>query len=182
MSSNKLARRYALALLELGKEANALSSISDSLNEFSGVLGLSDHLLHKSMNNPAISIEEKRATIEEIAKKLQLHPFVKNVTHILLERGRLSIFSNLVSSFDAMADKELNRVRATVTTASDISDEEKTKLRNTLSNSHSVSPENLIVDFQIDESIIGGLIARVGDRIYDGSIRSQLKEIQNVLK
>ena len=51
-----------------------------------------------------------------------------------------------------------------------------------LSKSHSISPENLIVEFQIDESIIGGLVAKVGDRIYDGSIRSQLKEIQNVLK
>ena len=182
MSSNKLARRYALALIELGKEGSALSSISDSLNDFSDVLTLSDRLLHKSMNNPAISIEEKRATIEEIAKKLQLHPFVKNVIHILLERGRLSIFSSLVSSFDDMADKELNRVRATVTTASDITEEDKTKLRNTLSSSHSISPENLIVEFQIDESIIGGLVAKVGDRIYDGSIRSQLKEIQNVLK
>ena len=81
-----------------------------------------------------------------------------------------------------MADEELNRVRATVTTAGAISEEEKTKLRNTLSQSHSITPENLIVEFKIDESIIGGLVAKVGDRIYDGSIRSQLKEIQNVLK
>lgn len=182
MSSNKLARRYALALIELGKEADALRSISNSLNDFSGVLTLSDRLLHRSMNNPAISIEEKRATIEAIAKELQLHSFVRNMIHILLERGRLSIFSNLVTSFDGMADKELNRVRATVTTASDISEEEKTKVRNTLSSSHSISPENLIVEFQIDESIIGGLVAKVGDRIFDGSIRSQLKEIQNILK
>ena len=182
MSSNKLARRYALALIKLGKETNALSSISDSLNDFSDVLALSDRLLHRSMNNPAISIDEKRATIESIAQKLQLHPYVKNVINILLDRGRLSIFSNLVSSFDDMADKELNRVRAIVTTANDISEEEKTKLRNTLSTSHSITPENLIVEFQVDENIIGGLIAKVGDRIYDGSIRSQLKEIQNVLK
>lgn len=182
MSSNKLARRYALALIKLGKESDALSSISDSLNDFSGVLTLSDSLLHKSMNNPAISIEEKRATIDSVAQKLALHPFVKNVIHILLERGRLSIFSNLVTSFDGMADEELNRVRATVTTAGAISEEEKTKLRNTLSQSHSITPENLIVEFKIDESIIGGLVAKVGDRIYDGSIRSQLKEIQNVLK
>ena len=144
MSSNKLARRYALALIALGKEANALSVISSSLNDFSDVLGLSDRLLHKSMNNPAIPIEEKRATIEDIAQKLQLHPFVKNVIHILLDRRRLSIFTNLVFSFDEMADKELNRIRATVTTASNISEEEKEKLRNTLSKSHSVSPENLI--------------------------------------
>ena len=182
MSSNKLARRYALALIELGKESNALSAISESLNDFADVLSLSDRLLHKSMNNPAISIAEKRATIESIAQKLELHPFVKNVVHILLERGRLSIFSNLVTSFDGMADAELNRVRATVTTANNITEEEQAKLRNTLSQSHSVSPENLIVEFTVDESIIGGIVAKVGDRIYDGSIRSQLKEIQNVLK
>ncbi|MAA77631.1 MAG: ATP synthase F1 subunit delta [Deltaproteobacteria bacterium] len=182
MSSNKLARRYALALIKLGKESNALGAISESLNDFSDVLALSDRLLHKCMNNPAISIEEKRATIESVAQKLQLHPFVKNVTHILLERKRLSIFPNLVASFDGMADAELNRVRATVTTANNITEEEKTKLRNTLSQSHSVSSENLIVEFTVDESIIGGIVAKVGDRIYDGSIRSQLKEIQNVLK
>ena len=182
MSSNKLARRYALALIELGKEANELNAISTSLNDFSAVLSLSDHLLHKSMNNPAISIDEKRATIEDVAKKLNLHSFVKNVIHILLERRRLFIFANLVTTFDEMADKELHRVRAVVTTASTISEEEKTKLKSTLSTSHSVSPENLIVDFQIDEHIIGGIIAKVGDRIYDGSIRSQLKQIQTVLK
>ena len=182
MSSNKLARRYALALVALGKEANALSSISDSLNDFADTLNLSDQLLYRSMNNPAISIEEKRATIEEIAKQSQLHPYTKNAIHILLERGRLAIFPHLVAAFDRMADEELKRVRAIVTTAITISEEEKTTLRNTLSQSHSIPLDSLIIDFAVDANIIGGLIAKVGDRIYDGSVRSQLKEIQNILK
>lgn len=182
MSSNKLARRYALALVALGKESNTLSSISESLNDFADVLMLSDQVLFRSMNNPAIPIEEKRATIEEIAKQAQLHSYAKNVIHILLDRGRLGIFSQLVSAFDRMADEELNRIRATVTTATAISDEEKNTLRNTLSKSHSIPLDSLIIHFDVNADIIGGLIAKVGDRIYDGSVRSQLKEIQNILK
>ena len=182
MSSKKLARRYALALVALGKESDALSSISQSLHDFSETLSLSDSLLYRNLKNPAISSTEKSAVIQELAQSLGMHAYAKNTINILLDRGRLSIFSNLVSSFDEMADEVLNRVRAKVTTASEISETEKSTLRTTLSGAHGIPTENLIVDFQIDANIIGGLIAKVGDRTYDGSVRSQLKEIQNILK
>jgi F-type H+-transporting ATPase subunit delta len=182
MSSKKLARRYGLALVALGKEADALSSISQSLHDFSETLMLSESLLYRTLNNPAVSSDEKSAVIQELAKSLEMHAYATNTINILLDRGRLSIFSQLVTTFDEMADEELNRVRAKVTTASEISEVEKSTLRTTLSGAHGIPAENLIVDFQIDADIIGGLIAKVGDRTYDGSVRSQLKEIQNILK
>jgi F-type H+-transporting ATPase subunit delta len=182
MSSKKLARRYALALVSLGKESDSLSAISRSLHDFSESLSLSDSLLYKDLKNPAISSTEKRAVIQELSKTLDMNSYTTNTINILLDRGRLSIFYHLVSSFDEMADEELNRVRAKVTTAEEISEAEKSTLRTTLSGAHGIPAENLIVDFHIDVSIIGGLIAKVGDRTYDGSVRSQLKEIQNILK
>ena len=182
MSSNKLARRYALALVSLGKEADALAPISSSLHSFSAALLEGDRLLYRTLKNPAVSSVEKIAIVKEISKSLELHPYACNTILLLIERSRLAAFNHLVTAFDHMADELLNRVRATVTTASEINDAEKQELKTTLSKAHDIPSENLIVEFQINSEIIGGLIAKVGDRTYDGSIRNQLKELQQILK
>ena len=182
MSSNKLARRYALALVSLGKESDALASISSSLHSFSDALQQEDRLLYRTLKNPAVSASEKIAIVKEVSKSLELHSYASNTILLLIERSRLAAYNHLVSSFDQMADELLNRVRATVTTASQINDAEKQELTSTLSKAHDIPSENLIVEFKINSEIIGGLIAKVGDRTYDGSIRSQLKELQQILK
>lgn len=182
MSNKKLARRYAQALVALGKEANSLSVMSESLHNFASALHTDGGMLYNNMSNPAISIEEKKSVLSQIAGHIHAHAYITNTLMILLERDRLGIFSELVSSFENMADSELSRVRAVVKTASEISDTEKASLRSTLSKAHAIAEENLLIDFQIDPALIGGLIAKVGDKTYDGSVRSQLKDIQHILQ
>jgi len=182
MSSSVLARRYALALVSLGKEHNAISEISSSLTHFDQALNESNRLLYNTLINPAISIEEKKSVVKEISNVIGMHPLATNATLLLLENARMAAFSYLVTAFKQMADEILNIVRAHVTTASEISDSQKQELIQTLSKTHSVSQENLFVEFHTNADIIGGLIAKVGDRTYDGSIRSQLKDLQQILK
>ena len=182
MSSSVLARRYALALVSLGKEQNAISEISASLIYFDHALNESDRLLYNTLINPAISLEEKKAVVQDVAKVLGMHPLATNTILLLLDNARIPAFSHMIIAYKKMADDILNIVRAHVTTATDIGEEQKQELIQTLSKTHSVPQENLFVEFHTDADIIGGLIAKVGDRTYDGSIRSQLKDLQQILK
>ena len=181
MSNKTLARRYALALVSLGKEANCLAELADSLDRFSLALQEGNKMLYRVLSNPAIPPEEKKNVVREVAKVLSLHEYATNTMLLLLERERLAIVPALVISFTEMADKLLNRLRAVVTSAQALNPEEQASLKNTLSQAHSVPLENLFVRFEVNQELIGGVVAKVGDRIYDASVRRTLNDLQQIL-
>ena len=181
MSNKTLARRYALALVSLGKEANCLAELSESLDRFSNALQEGNKLLQRALSNPAIPINEKQNVVREVAQVLSLHPYATNTMLLLLERERLAIVPSLVISFTEMADKLLNRLRAVVTSAQTLNTEEQDSLKTTLSQAHSIPLENLFIRFEVNPELIGGVIAKVGDRIYDASVRRTLNDLQQIL-
>ena len=77
-----------------------------------------------------------------------------------------------------MADAQAGRLRAYVETAREISALERAELRKTLAEASQVTPDNLLVEYQINPELIGGIVAKVGDTLYDASIRSRLKDLK----
>ena len=174
-------RLLILALVALGKEENCLAELSDGLVAFESALKEGNRLLLRSLVNPAISQQEKNNVVREVAAHLSLNPLVTNTIMLLLERDRLSIIPHLVVAYTQMADKLLNRLRAVVSSAKELDAQEQQSVRTTLAQAHSIPMENLFISFEVDAQLIGGLVAKVGDRIYDASIRTRLNELEQIL-
>ena len=126
-------------------------------------------------------MDQRKAVLNAILEKLKLNTTAQNTVKLLMDKGRLQLLSEVHEAYESMADAHIGRMRAKVTTATEIDMAEQAKIRETLAEVSGVSTDKLIVHFGIDPNLIGGVIARVGDTIYDASIRSRLVDIQNAL-
>ncbi|MEC7986367.1 MAG: ATP synthase F1 subunit delta [Myxococcota bacterium] len=181
MSSNSLARRYARALISLGKEENNVDQIGNELQEFQAALQELDHMLGNFLNNPGITKELRKNVLRTTLSKMNLHHYTVNFLSLLMDKGRMDIFPEILSSYKNMADQLQSRLNAEVVTSQELDILNQNTIRQSLAEAHGISPEKLIIQFSIDPEIIGGIFARVGDTIYDGTIRSQLQELKQTL-
>jgi F-type H+-transporting ATPase subunit delta len=182
MANGSLAKRYARALLNLGLEDNNTDQLNQDLQSFADVLGLNDKELFKALCNPILKMEELSLVLDAVLDKLNLHAYTNNFIRLLLTKGRLVLFLDIANVYQEMVDEQAGRVRAFVQTAREISALERTELRKTLAEASKVSPDNLLVEYEINPELIGGIIAKVGDTLYDASIRSKLQNIKETLR
>jgi F-type H+-transporting ATPase subunit delta len=181
MASSALARRYSLALISLAKDENLLDQIGSDLDVFFAVWNEGNGLLKNALLNPGISVQEREGVLKSILTKLSLNAYLNNFLYLLLEKSRLSLLTEIVEAYGNMADEIAGKLRARVTTAIEVELAEKDRIRQTLAKASGVSPEKLTIKFDIDQDIIGGIVARVGDTIYDASLRSRLQDIKQTL-
>jgi len=178
MANGSLARRYARALIALGSENECVELLAEDLNTFSAVLTMADGLLHKALNNPALTIAERKSVLAQVLAKLSLQPFSVNFLSLLVDKNRLGLFEDISRAYGEMADELAGRIRAEVRTAAALDDVTRERIRAVLSEA---SGKVVMVDFNVDPSLIGGIYARVGDTSFDASIRSRLVDIQQTL-
>jgi len=181
MATSALSRRYADALISIAKDNKSVDAIGADLNHFIEAWDEADGMLRRAMLNPGISMDQRRSVLSAVLEKLSLNPTAQNAIKLLFDKGRLQLLSEVHEAYESMADAHIGRMRAKVTTATEIDMLEQTKIRETLADVSGISADKLIVHFGIDPSLIGGVVARVGDTIYDASIRSRLVDIQNAL-
>lgn len=178
MAEGSLARRYARALLSLGQETNQIDALATDLAAFEEALDLNDGQLRSVLNNPGLTISERRAVLQTVLAKMELQPLVNNFLNLLVDKSRLMIFDQIQQAYQEMADDLSGRVRATVTTAADLPAEEKTHISGVLS---TATGRDVVVDYQVDPELIGGIVARVGDTVFDASIRTRLQDMREIL-
>jgi F-type H+-transporting ATPase subunit delta len=188
MASQSLTRRYARAILEIGLEEsteNAAQAFLHHLKIFADVLLEKDDagtpILQEALLNPALTLNDKSAVLEKILEKLPLHTHVKNFIRILLEKNRLVLFHEIIATYQSLLDKHQGIVRATVTTVNEISAEEKAEIRVTLASDANLQTEKLLVEYKTDTEIIGGVVAQVGNKIYDASVKTKLQNMERAL-
>ena len=182
MSSSALSRRYARALIDLAKEVNAVDAIGSDLNTFNEVLQADNGLVAGIFSNPSITEQERKNVLSALLSKLSFNSLTSNFINLLLDKHRIVLFDDIVQSYEHQADDITGRKRAVVTTAQDITDAaERSQIQTALAEAIKLEPSKLIVQFDVDPEILGGIIARVGDDIYDASIRSRIQEIRSSL-
>ena len=182
MSSSALSRRYARALIDLAKETNAVDAIGSDLTAFNEVLTADNGLMAGVFSNPSITELERKNVLNALLAKLNFNVLTSNFINLLLDKHRIVLFGDIVQSYEQQADDITGRKRAVVTTAQSISDSaERSQIQTALAEAIQLDPDKLIVQFDVDPDILGGIIARVGDDIYDASIRSRIQEIRSSL-
>jgi F-type H+-transporting ATPase subunit delta len=178
MIPGSIARRYAKALFSLAVEKGRIEPWSDNLLALGQAIDASSEL-RDVLQNPAYARDVRSAVVTRLAETMKLDAEPASLVQLLGERNRLGGLSAIVAAFRELADVELGRLRATVTSAVPLDDAAVQAIAAQLS---AATHKTVLVERAIDPAILGGVVAQVGSVVYDGSIRTQLEDLRSTLK
>lgn len=173
-SASQIARRYAEALADSAGENGNLSEIGNELSAFTTMVEANKEL-HDVFASPIVQADDKRAVLDAIIERARPMPIVARFLRVLQDNDRLRYLSAVNRAFGQEVDRRLGIVMADVTTAAPLSDEERQVLANRL---EQMTGKRVKLTFSTDEELIGGVVTRIGSRIYDGSVRAKLDAIK----
>lgn len=171
--ASALAFRYAHALADavLAPEAGVdAHRIAGELRTFHAAVTES-YDLRNVLLSPAVPTARKRAVAAKIAESAGLSRIVRNFLFVMIDRRRTDLLGVIAEAFETVIDERLGFVRAKVSSAAPLNGQQQADLQDALSRA---SGKQVRCDFAVDASLIGGVVARIGSTVYDGSVRSQL--------
>jgi F-type H+-transporting ATPase subunit delta len=180
MTATAIAARYAGALADLVTAPGSPVRPQDALDEvraFEATLQSSSEL-YTVLTTPAVPVSRKKAVVMRLADDLQVSRIVRNFLLVVVGHHRIPAFGEIVQLFEQVLDDRLGYARTEVTSARELSAEQRAALNATLER---LSGKRVRMRFRIDESLIGGVLARIGSTVYDGSVRGQLQSLERRL-
>lgn len=172
-----VARRYAKALLTMGKEDGKYQEYGEGLSGFAHLLEREPEL-RDALLNPIHSREDRRKLLLRMIDLLQLPLLVSNLLQLLLDKHRLNVVDGVAQAYQEMVDEVENVSRARVKAAIFLDDATRDRLRQTL---EKLTGSTVVMEVEEDPNIIGGIVAKVGDLVLDGSVRSQINSLRESL-
>lgn len=172
-----IAKRYATALLELGTETGQLDALVDELQRTAEVYGASADL-RAVFDDPLVTPDAKKAILGEVVQRLGASATTKNALGLLLDRRRIRALPAIAGKLREMADLKRGILRAEVLTAMPLPEEYFGKLQQQLER---ISGRRIALDRKLDPSLICGVVVRVGDTVYDGSLVARLRQLKDSL-
>ncbi|SPF77547.1 ATP synthase subunit delta [Pseudoprimorskyibacter insulae] len=176
--SSGIAGRYASAVFDIAKENQELSQLEANLDDLAGALEASEDL-RAVINSPVYSRDAQGAAIAAVADKMGMLPTVKNVLALMASKRRLFVVPHMIATLREKIAEEKGEVTADVISAVALSDAQSAKLSETLKANIG---RDVKINASVDESLIGGLVVKVGSKMIDTSIRSKLNSLQNAMK
>ncbi|MBE1283095.1 MAG: F0F1 ATP synthase subunit delta [Rhodobacteraceae bacterium] len=173
-----IAKRYATAIFEIAEENKNLDGLETSINDLSAALADSADL-SDLINSPLISRDEQQAAITAVAQKMNLSPVMQKSLALMAQKRRLFAVPQLIAVLRDMLAEARGEVVAEVTSAKALTKTQSDKLAKTLAERVG---KDVTINATVDESIIGGLVVKVGSKMIDSSIRSKLNSLQNAMK
>ncbi len=178
MADGSLARRYARALVELGQEAGKVDPLAADLVVFSSLLDEGDGLLRSVLGNPGLTTVERRAVLDKVLERMRIDPLVANTLRLVVDNSRFEHLDEIIRAYTQMADEVAGRVRATVTTARPLDPAMASRVKASLS---STTGKDVILTEEVDPDVLGGMVVRIGDTVYDASIKARLTNLEQAL-
>jgi F-type H+-transporting ATPase subunit delta len=173
-----LAGRYATALFDLARENKSLEAVEKSLGTVKAALGESDEF-RTLTTSPLIGRDEAAKSVAALAKAMKLDALTANFLGVLAKNRRLGALAAIIRAFNALAAHQRGEITAEVTSAHPLSDAQVEALRAKLK---SGLKRHVALDLDVDPSILGGLVVKVGSRMVDSSIRTKLGAIGQAMK
>ncbi len=177
MKNLAIARRYAKALLLIGKEDGLTETYREELAGFSELIE-KEKTLERAINNPLYNAADRKRVLETIIEKLALSAIMKSFLTLLFDKGRLIYLRSTNDFYQKLADELKGIARASLVSATELSSEAVEKIRKTLSEKIN---KDIILEVEQDPSLIGGIVTRIGDLVLDGSIKTQLLNMRESL-
>lgn len=178
MSVSAISKRYAKALVVLGSEQGMVETFGLELDGVK-TLFAKEEFLRLILESPSFPMEKKKAVLSELVSSMSLSTGMKNFLGLLLEKGRLKFLPQIEMQYKEFADEISGVLRAHIISASKLNSNQKKAIGSGLEQK---TGKKIELTLSVDSTLIGGLQANVGGRIFDGSIKTQLKRIEDTLK
>lgn len=172
-----IAKRYATALLELGSESGQADALVAEVSRAAATYEASDEL-QGLLDDPLITPAAKKAVLADVADRLQVSPVTKSALGLLLDRRRIRALPAIAARLREMADARKGFLRAEVLTAMPLPEEYYDKLQRQLER---ITGRRVALDRKLDASLLCGVVVRVGDTVYDGSLVARLHQMREKL-
>ena len=177
-STTGIAGRYATAIFELAEEGGSLDQVEGWLGQLKEALGASDDLA-ALIRSPIVSREEQGAAMAAICDKMGIGAPVSGMIGLMAAKRRLFTLPDVINVFNQLLSDKRGVVAAEVTAASELSAAQKKALEDTIKK---FAGADIALDVTVDESLIGGLVVKVGSKMIDTSIKSKLANLQTAMK
>ena len=174
MSVETVARRYALALADVVSQANETDLVKTELKSWEQLINSSADL-QTAFGNPSISHANKEKVLEGLIAKTQPTKTTANFLRVLLRNSRLTEIGEINEKFAHVLEERSGVVSAQITSARPLSEAEKSEMKINLAK---LSGKTVNLNFETDETLIGGVVTRLGSTVYDGSVKTQLEELK----
>ena len=178
MTQRTAAARYARALFDVALAEDDPQLVEQQLTTVVEVFtGHAD--LWRAVTNPAVPVQKKRAVVDELLPQLALQPVVHKLIAMMAGRDRLLLLPDLLDTYRTRLLDHQEVVRADVTTAVPLAPERAEALKDKLT---AITGRKVLMQTTTNTDIIGGVVARIGSTVYDGSVKRQLEKMQERLQ
>jgi len=173
-----ISRRYARALLLIGKDDGKAEVYKQELDSIARLVA-NEKGLELALTNPLYNTVARKKVLQLVIEKLNLSKAVRSFLFLLFDKGRIGFLGTINEFYQKLADELKNVARASLVSANELSAETVEKIRATLSK---MTGKDIVLDVKVDQSLIGGVVSRIGDLVLDGSIKTQLLNMRESLK
>ncbi len=174
MTAGSVAKRYAKALFEIGEEKKNLLALLNQV-QLLAEIWQTDEALQAAMTNPQVSTAARRNIWGEIASRSGINRIGRSFLNLLIDKSRLEELPDIARELGVLADEKENRLRAEVISAAPISEQAVRRLKSTLER---LTGKVIVLTAKVEPSLIGGMMTKVGNTLYDGSIKNQLNRLK----
>ena len=177
MKNYLIAERYAMGLNAAITEDASLEAVLKAMQRLSAIY-VTEHDFRSALANPAIDVERRAGVLSEVLQREGMPAPVVRLAEVLLRRGRVALVPDVAAVFAMIVDRRLGRVATQVTTAVPLADDQRRRLTDTL---EAFSGKTVRVEWDVDEAIVGGVVARIGGALIDGSLQTRLERMKQAL-
>lgn len=174
MASAAAARRYARALFALAHEEDRVNAMRDELAQMARLLD--EHRdLRDALFRPLYPAAQRKAALAALAERLASSALLRHFLQYLIDQRRLIDFAAIRAEYERLADEAAGRIHAELVSAAPLADEQVERLRRALARR---SGREVAVRVEVDPTLLGGVVAKLGDLVFDGSLRTQLTQLR----
>ncbi len=174
MARSAAARRYARALFQLAEEEGRVTPVREALSGFDALLAENADL-GEVLLQPLHPVAERRSVLEKVTEQAGLDPLLRHFYAFLIDQRRLVDLDAIRAEYERLADEQAGVTKALVRSASPLSDAQVARLRDALA---ARTGRRIELEVDVDPDLLGGVVATVGDVVYDGSLRTQLSHLR----
>lgn len=177
MNQSRIAHRYARALFELARDTGKAELIGEGLSSVQEVLA-EEETLRAALLTPVATRTTKGEILDALVAAMSLDPMLGNFLHVLLDARKLGALDAVVAAYGEMADAEAGRVRGEAVTRMPLNQPELEHLSKALSEA---LDKEVLLTSRVDPSVLGGVVVQVGNLVFDGSLKTQLRRMKETL-
>ena len=171
---SSIARRYAKALFEIGEETDTLDALAGELDDIAAALKESDELANL-LGSPVASARLRKEVFAGIAEKLGTGEIVGNLVRLLIDRNRMGVYPDLARVFRMLVDEARGQLRGELLSARPLTETQIEAIKTKLGN---LTGKEVVLEVHERPELIGGIVARVGNTVFDGSVAKRLESLE----